>query len=57
MSRRQREYHPPGPPGRCGNIPVPDLWAGISGGCDRDTFNGSLDDLSRLWSYIKDAVD
>ena len=27
------------------------LVSGISGGCDRDTFNGSMDDLSRLWGY------
>jgi len=33
------------------------LVSGISGGCDRDTFNGSLDDLSRLWGYVKEAVD
>ena len=27
------------------------LVSGISSGCDRDTFNGSMDDLSRLWGY------
>ena len=25
--------------------------SGISGVCDRDTFNGSMDELSRLWGY------
>ena len=25
--------------------------SGISAACDRDTFNGSLDELSRLWGY------
>jgi lysozyme len=24
---------------------------GISGGCDRDAFNGSMDELSHLWGY------
>jgi lysozyme len=33
------------------------LVSGISGGCDRDTFNGSMDDLSRLWGYTKNVVD
>jgi lysozyme len=28
------------------------LVSGISGGCDRDTFNGSTDDLSRLWGEV-----
>ena len=33
------------------------LVSGVSGGCDRDTFNGSMDDLSRLWGYGKEPVD
>lgn len=27
--------------------------SGISGECDRDTFNGSMDGLSRLWGYAE----
>lgn len=27
--------------------------SGIAGACDRDTFNGSLDGLSRLWGYTQ----
>jgi lysozyme len=31
--------------------------SGITGYCDRETFNGSVDDLSRLWGYTPAAVD
>jgi lysozyme len=31
--------------------------SGISGVCDRDTFNGSMDGLSRLWGYAESAED